>query len=268
MLEFFQFDRRRYPTLSVREGYREWLPSYETTVEDEMDLVLLAALEWVPWTAVERAADLGCGTGRTGAWLRTRGVARIDGIDLTPEMLAIARGRGIYERLDRADVAATGLDDGAYDLITTCLVDEHLRDLQPLYREVARATPTGRRPRSHRLSPAVHHDRRNADSLRSWPWRAGGNRDLRPPPERSRGRGARDGTLAHRDARAPRRRPLDRPQAAVGAISKPPRELRDGVAQGMITTATEAWREQGSRDFFMPRARLTCRWQSGRIGRW
>jgi len=138
MLEFSQFDRRRYPTVSVCEGYREWLPSYETTVKDEMDLVLLAALERVPWTAVERAADLGCGTGRTGAWLRTRGVARIDGIDLTPEMLVIARGRGIYERLAQADVAATGLEGGTYDLITTCLVDEHLQDLRPLYREVAR----------------------------------------------------------------------------------------------------------------------------------
>jgi hypothetical protein len=57
MLEFSRFDRRRYPTVSVREGYREWLPSYETTVEDEMDLVLLGALESVPWTAVEHAAD-------------------------------------------------------------------------------------------------------------------------------------------------------------------------------------------------------------------
>src|SRR5437867_10522742 len=102
MLDFSHFDRRHYPIVSVREGYREWLPSYETTVEDEMDLVLLAALEGVPWTAVERAADLGCGTGRTGAWLRTHGVARIDGIDLTPEMLAIARGRGIYGRLAQA----------------------------------------------------------------------------------------------------------------------------------------------------------------------
>jgi SAM-dependent methyltransferase len=97
MLEFSQFDRRRYPTVSVREGYREWLPSYETTVEDEMDLVLLQALESIPWTTVARAADLGCGTGRTGAWLRTRGVAKIDGIDLTPEMLALARRRGIYD---------------------------------------------------------------------------------------------------------------------------------------------------------------------------
>lgn len=138
MLEFAQFDRRHYRTVPVREGYREWLPSYETTVEDEMDLALLEALTSIPWNAVDRAADLGCGTGRIGRWLRARGVARIDGIDVTPEMLAIARTRRIYERLEQADVAATGLEAGAYDLITTGLVDEHLPDLRPLYREAAR----------------------------------------------------------------------------------------------------------------------------------
>jgi hypothetical protein len=33
MLEFAHFDRRRYPTVSARDGYGEWVPSYETTVE-------------------------------------------------------------------------------------------------------------------------------------------------------------------------------------------------------------------------------------------
>ena len=145
MLEFSHFDRRRYPTVSVREGYREWLPSYETTVEDEMDLVLLDALESVPWAAVERAADLGCGTGRTGAWLRAHGVARLDGLDVTPEMLAIARRREIYDRLVEADIAAGALEGRLYDLVTTCLVDEHLRDLRPLYREVSRLIRPGGR---------------------------------------------------------------------------------------------------------------------------
>ena len=143
MLEFSHFDRRRYPTVSVREGYREWLASYETTVEDEMDLVLLEALESVPWRAVERAADLGCGTGRTGVWLRARGVARLDGIDVTPEMLAVARGRKIYDHLVHADIAATGLEGDVYDLVTTCLVEEHLRDLRPLYRETSRLLRPG-----------------------------------------------------------------------------------------------------------------------------
>jgi SAM-dependent methyltransferase len=143
MLAFSQFDRRGYPTISVREGYREWLPTYESTVEDEMDLALLETLESITWSTVQRAADLGCGTGRTGAWLRGRGVARIDGIDLTPEMLAIARTRSIYERLAQADVSVTGLEGGAYDLVTTVLVDEHLQDLRSLYREASRLLRPG-----------------------------------------------------------------------------------------------------------------------------
>jgi SAM-dependent methyltransferase len=143
MLEFSRFDRRHYPTVSVREGYREWLPSYEDTVENEMDVALLEALDSVDWAAVGRAADLGCGTGRTGTWLRARGVGHIDGVDLTPEMLAIARDRGIYQDLREADVADSGLESGAYALVTTCLVDEHLADLRPLYREAARLLRPG-----------------------------------------------------------------------------------------------------------------------------
>jgi SAM-dependent methyltransferase len=143
MLEFSNFDRRRYPSVPVREGYRDWLPSYESTVSDEMDLVLLDALESVAWSAVERAADLGCGTGRTGVWLRARGVIRLDGIDVTPEMLAVAHRRGIYDRLVHAEIGAMGLASGAYDLVTTCLVDEHLRDLAPLYGDAARLLRSG-----------------------------------------------------------------------------------------------------------------------------
>jgi SAM-dependent methyltransferase len=114
------------------------VPTYEQTVEDTMDLALLDGLGSVPWASVQTAADLGCGTGRTGAWLRQRGVSAIDGIDLTPEMLAVARERGVYRRLVEGDVAATGLDGSAYDLVIACLVDEHLPDLRPLYREAWR----------------------------------------------------------------------------------------------------------------------------------
>ena len=143
MLTFSQFDRRRYPVVGVREGYREWLPSYEQTVLDEMDVVLLEQLESFPATVIRRAADLGCGTGRIGAWLHRRGVEGIDGVDVTPEMLTVARGRAVYDRLVEADVGATGLAGAAYDLVTTVLVDEHLRDLQPLYREASRLLRPG-----------------------------------------------------------------------------------------------------------------------------
>lgn len=137
-LDFSQFDTRRYPMLAVRDGYGQWAPTYEQTVPDELDWRLLDRVKTVPWNRIERAVDLGCGTGRTGAWLRAHGIKRMDGIDITPEMLVSARHRNIYESLGCGDILATKLDGGAYDLAITCLVDEHLKDLGPLYGEVAR----------------------------------------------------------------------------------------------------------------------------------
>ena len=76
-------------------------------------------------------------------WLKQRGIPDIDGVDLTPEMLALAQSKGVYRHLTEADVAATGLASAAYDLVTTSLVDEHLADLAPLYREAWRIAKPG-----------------------------------------------------------------------------------------------------------------------------
>ena len=141
MAEFAPFDTRGYRTVDVRSGYGEWVDSYEDTVQDAMDIELLERLENVDWSG--EVADLGCGTGRTGAWLAQRGVDAIDGVDLTPEMLARARERGVYRELAEADVAASGLAGDAYDLVVTSLVDEHLADLRPLYAEAARIAKPG-----------------------------------------------------------------------------------------------------------------------------
>jgi SAM-dependent methyltransferase len=140
---FEAFDARGYRTVDVRSGYGEWVATYEETVQDAMDLELLDALTVPRWSTTRRAADLGCGTGRTGAWLREHGVASIDGVDLTPEMLELARRRGAHDRLIEADVARTGLPSDAYDLVTTSLVDEHLADLRPLYAEAFRLARPG-----------------------------------------------------------------------------------------------------------------------------
>lgn len=137
-MDFSSFDTRFYPTLTVREGYAEWAPSYEATVLDLMDRRLLAALRTVRWPATERALDLACGTGRVGAWLKSAGVRRVDGVDFAEPMLARARTKNVYETLSLGNVTATGLASSTYDLVTMSLADEHLADLQPLYREAAR----------------------------------------------------------------------------------------------------------------------------------
>jgi SAM-dependent methyltransferase len=138
MPRFADYDARGYRTVDVRSGYDEWASTYENTVEDEMDIALLRQLVTPQWSEVGAAADLGCGTGRTGAWLQSQGVENIDGVDIAPEMLRLAAEKAVFRRLDVSDVTSTPLDSDAYDLVIACLIDEHLSELEPLYREAAR----------------------------------------------------------------------------------------------------------------------------------
>src|SRR5262249_43694303 len=103
-----------------------------------MDLAVLEQLASVPWAEMTSVVDMGCGTGRTAAWLTARGVASIDGVDLTPEMLKTAEARGLHRRLEVADARATPFAAGSYDLAVCCLVDEHLPELGGIYREARR----------------------------------------------------------------------------------------------------------------------------------
>lgn len=143
MVSFADFDARGYRTVDVRTGYGQWVGHYEQTVEDVMDLALLDKLAVPHWEKLHRVVDLGCGTGRTAAWLKAHGVPHIDGVDLTPEMLARARTRGAHDQLVEADVTRTGLETGTYDLAIASLIDEHLPDLHPFYEEAARLTRPG-----------------------------------------------------------------------------------------------------------------------------
>ena len=82
-MDFSHFDSRNYQTVSVKNGYGEWVTTYENTVEDVMDIRLFSRIESVQWDAIRQVVDLACGTGRIGSWLRTKGISTIDGIDLT-----------------------------------------------------------------------------------------------------------------------------------------------------------------------------------------
>jgi predicted TPR repeat methyltransferase len=144
-MDFSQFDLRNYPTLSAQEGYGEWAATYEDVVLDLMDLRLMERVQSLHWNQSREAADLACGTGRIGVWLRQKGVAAVDGVDLTAAMLEGARAKGVYRRLFLGDVLdTTPLESNTYNLVTVSLVDEHLPDLHPLYREGMRiARPEG-----------------------------------------------------------------------------------------------------------------------------
>jgi predicted TPR repeat methyltransferase len=142
-MEFRLFDRRGYPVVSVEAGYAEWAHNYDATVATELDEPLLNSLTSIHWGQVRRAADLACGTGRTGVWLKNHGVASIHGVDLTQQMLDVAASKPAHEQLHLADVAKSGLASSAYDLCMLVLADEHLAELEPAYREAMRLLAKG-----------------------------------------------------------------------------------------------------------------------------
>jgi len=98
-MDFADFDRRRYPTVTPRAGYGEWADTYEVSVPELLDLGILERIRSIRWSETRQCLDLACGTGRTGSWLHGKGISQIDGVDLTPEMLLHAGARRIYRRL-------------------------------------------------------------------------------------------------------------------------------------------------------------------------
>jgi SAM-dependent methyltransferase len=142
---FAQYDSRGYRTLDVAAGYSVWAPCYDATMDDRLDLPLLDATALVEWDNVGSAVDLGCGTGRIGAWLKRRGVSHMDGVDASAAMLQQAAAKGSYDRLVHAEATATGLGGADYDLAISSFAACHLADLNGLYAEAARLIrPCGR----------------------------------------------------------------------------------------------------------------------------
>jgi ubiquinone/menaquinone biosynthesis C-methylase UbiE len=65
--------------------------------------------------------DFGCGTGRLSAWLVGHG-ARVEGVDITPEMVAVARTRVPQARFQTIEGATLPFGDGQFDAVVTAYV--------------------------------------------------------------------------------------------------------------------------------------------------
>jgi ubiquinone/menaquinone biosynthesis C-methylase UbiE len=92
-----------------------------------------------------RVLDLGCGTGRLSAALAEQGIARVWGVDPSPEMLAVAREKlppSVGLKQGRAEDLP--FRDGWFERVVMWLV-VHLVDRPAAFREIARVlAPAGR----------------------------------------------------------------------------------------------------------------------------
>jgi len=82
------------------------------------------------------ALDLGCGTGLTGEVLRPY-VQRLEGFDISARMLGRARARGIYDRLEKADLQDFHYGGDRPDLVVAADVLIYLGGLDRVAKAVA-----------------------------------------------------------------------------------------------------------------------------------
>ncbi|NUO48164.1 MAG: class I SAM-dependent methyltransferase [Polyangiaceae bacterium] len=142
-LSFAAYDQRKYRTLDVRDGYAIWSAIYGD-LDDRFDIELLEASPgFADRIAGARVVDLGCGTGRIGAWVASRGATAVTGVDLSPQMLERATARNVYARLVESDITRTPIAGASFDGAVSSLVVDHVASLTAFFTEAARLVRPG-----------------------------------------------------------------------------------------------------------------------------
>jgi SAM-dependent methyltransferase len=105
--------------LSTKPLYDEWSQTYESDLLDDLGytghLIAAGALAAILPDKASSIIDIGCGTGLVGQELKASSYTHIDGIDISEEMLNIARPRAIYSKLMLGDLMKeTVIETGAY----------------------------------------------------------------------------------------------------------------------------------------------------------
>lgn len=134
-------------TLPTREGYDQWAAVYDTdgnpliALEEPRVAALLGDVRGLS------ICDIGCGTGRHAIALAKQD-ARVTAVDFSEGMLAQARAKPDAHLVSfiHHDIATRlPLPDRSFDRVICCLVIDHVRDLDHLFREMGRlCTSDGR----------------------------------------------------------------------------------------------------------------------------
>lgn len=131
----------------TRRLYSEWAETYERELSDNGYVTpqrIAAALAKFTKDPAAPLLDYGCGTGMSGEALRAAGFSTIDGVDVTAEMLDIARAKNIYRTITLADPAKPApVTPGAYPMIAAIGVIGIGAAPLSLFDELMHALPKG-----------------------------------------------------------------------------------------------------------------------------
>ncbi|RFB99361.1 SAM-dependent methyltransferase [Rhizobium leguminosarum bv. trifolii] len=133
----------RPPSRYVERLFDDYADRFESALVEKLDYTVpqkLAALVASTGRHYRLAVDLGCGTGLLGPEIHGR-VTRLEGFDLSQNMLAKAAEKGVYDHLAQADLSLapdlSGLfaeaGRGRADLVTAADVLMYLGNLESVF---------------------------------------------------------------------------------------------------------------------------------------
>ena len=128
--------------MEVREGYAQWAPWYDEPGNELLEVEEPAVRRILDALPVGVALDAACGTGRHAAYLASLG-HEVIGVDVTPEMLEVARAKVPAGAFHEADLRDLPLADDSVDIAVCAMAASHFPDLGPVLAELARVVRPG-----------------------------------------------------------------------------------------------------------------------------
>jgi predicted TPR repeat methyltransferase len=132
----------------ILQSFQDFSSYYDTKMRDALSYEAPERLQELIQSGMGNAAgleilDIGCGTGLAGVGLKER-AARLVGIDLSPEMIELARARGIYDLLEVAEITAwLDQSQAQFDLIAACDCLVYFGDLKQVAGPAAKRLKPG-----------------------------------------------------------------------------------------------------------------------------
>jgi SAM-dependent methyltransferase len=128
----------------ARRMYGDWAPTYETSFAQNWGYIApreIAAILRAEIPPSAEILDIGAGTGLVAEHLRG---LTVDALDITPEMLEIARPKGLYRNLIIGDLTgALDIPDESHDAVVSCGTFTHGHVGPECFPELLRITKPG-----------------------------------------------------------------------------------------------------------------------------
>ena len=141
------------------QGFSELADTYDARLASNPTLLLetTATLSALPDVSGKSVVDVGCGTGRYALQLLRMGAQNVMGVDLSPQMLAVAQRKAQKANLPleitQGDLLDTlSLPNGPYDIAVCAMVLAFLPDIAPAFLTLARLV----KPGGHLVVSDVH----------------------------------------------------------------------------------------------------------------